>query len=155
MTTTVREALLLAVLAKFEAALATITGASAILTRNQALAERLDVITSVWVNLLDGSPEGEPVGLMGEPAVWEFTQLARAEIYVRGEDGPDRDALFDQVTMALTAALIADSTLGGACALAEVLAVEEPGADVLGEALEFKTGIAPVMLMYDAPTRAG
>lgn len=150
---TVRETILTALFALVEAAGETITDATVLTTRNEALSERIEEVDGVWLNLLDGGTDGEPQALMG--AGWEFNHIARIEIYVRGDDNGDRDARFDRVVAALDAAIAADPTLGGLCDLAEAQSVEEPGLDDLGLTIGFKTGHLPVLILYDAPTRAG
>jgi hypothetical protein len=152
---TVREGLLALLFSHLEGAASGLAADSVIATRNGALTERLDEVRSVWLNLIDGSADGPPDALMGNPGSWAFTHMARLEIYVRGDDGADRDALFDQAVGIAEAAIATDPTLGGGADLVEAQSVEEPAMDVLGLTIGFKTGIVPVLILYDAPTRAG
>ena len=150
---TVREEILAALCSVVTAAAGAVADAEILVTRNAVLAERLDGVTSAWVNLLDGGADGEPQALMG--AGWEFNHVARVEIYVRGDDDSDRDARFDRIVSAIAAAIAADATLGGLADYAEAQSVEEPGLDELGLTIGFKVGIVPILILYDAPTRAG
>lgn len=150
---TVKEGLLAALYPVVANAASGVENAEILVTRNAVLAERLDGVTSAWANLLDGGADGEPQALMG--AGWEFNHVARVEIYVRGDDDSDRDARFDRIVSAIAAAIAADPTLGGLAAYAEAQSVEEPGLDELGLTIGFKVGIVPILILYDAPTRAG
>ncbi len=150
-----RETLLIALHGVVVATAESVAGASAVVTRNEALTERLDDVNDVWLNLLDGGSDGEPQAVMGSPPAWEFDHTARIEIYVAGADATERDARFEIVVTALSEAISADETLSGLCDYVEPQSVEEPSNDVLGLTIGFKTGILPVLLMYDAPTRAG
>jgi hypothetical protein len=145
------------VLAALHARLATITGisgaASVQVTRNEALALRLDDVAAVAINLVDGNGTISN-RLMGGGA--EVDHSADVEVAVRHEVQATRDALFDAALAAIDGALAADEKLGGACDSCEALYPVDVETEPFGEGgALLKTGVVPVAILFTAPRAIG
>lgn len=130
------------ILVALEAALIAELPVGAVLERNSVLPER--VPSAGMVILRDGNP-GTPEVLLSPP-LYVYEHRAEIDVVVEGLAAA-RDAQFDALKLAISAAVAADRTLGGLCdyALGEApapinLAVE--GAE------GFKAATIPVVLFY-------
>ncbi len=130
------------ILIALEAALIAELPDGVVLERNSVLPER--VPAAGMVILRDGNP-GTPEVLLS-PAMYVYEHRAEIDVVVEGLAAA-RDAQFDALKLAISAAVAADRTLGGLCdyALGEApapinLAVE--GAE------GFKAANIPVVLFY-------
>lgn len=110
------------------------------------------------VNVIKGGLEHDvtPVDtLLGEgDGLEEFYQHARVELTCASLDAPARRLAVDTMAAALAAALVADRTLGGACATLEIDAPIVAEEDLSGQA-GVSTLVVPVRLLLDAATFIG
>lgn len=148
-----RETILIALSAAVRQAAERVAGATIVVTRNQAISERLDTPDAAWLNVLDGGHQSPPVGVLG--GGWEIDHAARVTIGVRGDDDAARDERFDRIVEALAEAFGEDDTLGGLVDLVELQAVEPPDPELLDLAVGLKLGEASIQLIYTAATRSG
>lgn len=127
-------------------------------TRNEALAVRLDEVASVWLNLVDGAPEPREEllgGGYGDGPV-EFDLAADLEIAVTAATQPARDTLFDETALAVAAAIAADETLSGAVTAARAEALTDIETEALGRGGALvKTAVLPLKCLYTAPGMTG
>lgn len=142
-----------AALKALASALAT-TGAKVV--RNAPLGIKVPADTGLII-LRDGDP-GEPEVIMS-PMTWCYEHQAEAEIYVQGVSaevaaglgwtGPGETAIdmFDALKQAVSAAISADRTLGGACEWAQPLAARRVELNIEGAA-PIVGMLVPVTLHY-------
>lgn len=111
--------------------------------RNGNLPERIPA--GGIVILRDGEP-GEPEVLLSPPE-YVYEHRADADVLVDAATPAARDALFDNIMLAIGAAVSADRTLGGLCDYAET-AAPVPVDIVVDGSPGFKAATLPIILHY-------
>lgn len=131
------------VLKALHTALAAAAPSGALVERNTALPTRLPTAGALIAR--DGTP-GEPEVLLS-PLAYFYQHRAEIDVVVAGKTAATRDARFDVLKQAITAAIAPDRTLGGECDWSEAQAPQTEEIPVEGGA-PLKAGVVGVVLHY-------
>jgi len=139
MADTTAEACLKALLAAVSSA----APAGVTVLRNEVVPSRVDGTGTLIVR--DGDPVLLEVSL--SPLTWHYEHRAEIDVLVAGGTAAERDAAFDALRQAVSAAILADRSLGGRCdwVEAEAPAPQEVPHD---GASPMKVAVIPVVLHY-------
>lgn len=113
--------------------------------RNEGLITAIDGIDSLGLIVLQDGEPGQPEYTLS-PMLWHYEHAAEVEIFVQGEN---LECRFDDLKIAIGAAIKADRTLGGAVDWCEPMAAKHEPLPELGAA-PIKAATIIVMLHYAA-----